>query len=109
MLAFSGAVMVVLSNIGMMMIKRMQERMGDNLPPDFEAWKRNFEQNARRNSFGSRGFDPTPSEEPEDIEAEPEEEPEEEIEEEIEEETEEPREPEETKEEADGDEPRDDL
>ena len=96
LLAFVGAVMILLSYLGFLMIKRMQERMGDNLPPDFEAWKRNFEQNARRNSYSSRNFEPdTPEEEPE-------EEPQEEAQEEA-------QDPEEPKEEADGDdeEPRD--
>ena len=60
LLAFSGAVMVVLSNIGMMMIKRMQERMGSQMPPNFDAWSRGF---GRGNGFGAdRAQDDEPAE-----------------------------------------------
>ena len=50
LLAFSGAVMVILSNIGMMMIKRMQDRMGSQMPPNFDAWSKGF---GRGNGFGA--------------------------------------------------------
>lgn len=76
LLAFVGAVMILLSYIGVMMLKRMQAKMGDQVPPDFEAWKRNFEQQAQNRDPETHEpeEDESPSEDEDFEEEEPEEE-----------------------------------